>query len=98
MMANQDRLTHAAGIAARRALDSLDGTTPEVAILVSCVGRKLVLGDRVEEEVEAVRNVFGPQTALSGYYSYGELAPLTEGRGCALHNQTMTITCLSETD
>ena len=98
MMANQDRLTHAAGIAARRALDSLDGTTPEVAILVSCVGRKLVLGDRVEEEVEAVRNVFGPQTALSGYYSYGELAPLTEGGGCALHNQTMTITCLSETD
>ena len=98
MMANQDRLTHAAGTAARRALDALGGETPEVAILISCVGRKLVLRDRVEEEVEAVQDVFGPQTALAGYYSYGELAPLTAGGGCALHNQTMTITCLSETD
>ena len=98
MMANQDRLTHAAGTAARRALDTLDGAPPEVAILVSCVGRKLVLGDRVEEEVEAVQDVLGTRTVLSGYYSYGELAPLTAGGGCALHNQTMTITCLSETD
>ena len=96
MMANQDRLTHAAGTAARRALDTLDGAPPEVAILVSCVGRKLVLGSRVEEEVEAVRDVFGPGTALAGYYSYGEIAPPAPGSHSALHNQTMTITCLSE--
>ena len=94
MMANHDQLTGAASTAARRAAPA--AARPEVAILVSCVGRKLVLGSRVEEEVEAVRDVFGPGTALAGYYSYGEIAPPAPGSHSALHNQTMTITCLSE--
>ncbi|MGB3799071.1 MAG: FIST C-terminal domain-containing protein, partial [Lewinella sp.] len=96
MMANTDRLTDAAGTAAERALRHSNGIKPQVALLISCVGRKLVLGDRIDEELEAVRDVFGPDTALAGYYSYGEIAPLGEGQECALHNQTMTITCLEE--
>lgn len=96
MMANRDRLTEAASTAARQAVADAD-QRPEVALLVSCVGRKLVLGSRTEEEVEAVRNVFGPATAIAGFYSYGEISPLVDGGYCALHNQTMTITCLRET-
>jgi hypothetical protein len=67
-----------------------------LAILVSCVGRKLVMGGRVDEEVEAVGDVLGQNTVLSGFYSYGEISPFTPGASCKLHNQTMTITCLSE--
>ena len=52
---------------------------------------------RIEEEVEGVRDVLGVHTALSGFYSYGEISPHTPNADCELHNQTMTITTLSET-
>ena len=55
-----------------------------------------MLDQRVEEEVEGVREVFGPGAALAGFYSYGEISPMTPGARCELHNQTMTITTISE--
>ncbi|MBV5299627.1 MAG: FIST C-terminal domain-containing protein [Rhodoferax sp.] len=67
-----------------------------LALLVSCVGRKLVMGGRVEEEVEAVADVLGQGTVLAGFYSYGEISPFSNDVSCRLHNQTMTITCLTE--
>jgi hypothetical protein len=69
---------------------------PELAILVSCVGRKIVLGPRIEEEVEEVQSVFGENTKITGFYSYGELAPTQTSKNCELHNQTMTITTFNE--
>lgn len=65
-------------------------------MLISCVGRKLVLRQRIEEEVEAVRDVLGEGPVLCGFYSYGEISPFTPGADCSLHNQTMTITTFSE--
>jgi hypothetical protein len=72
------------------------GTDQSLAILVSCVGRKLVMGSRVDEEVEAVGEVLGNNSILTGFYSYGEISPFTPGASCKLHNQTMTVTCLGE--
>jgi hypothetical protein len=72
------------------------GTPAELALLISCVGRKLILKQRVEEEVEGVQEVLGQKTILTGFYSYGEISPLSEAGNCELHNQTMTITTLSE--
>jgi hypothetical protein len=69
---------------------------PDLAILISCVGRKLVLKQRVEEEIEGIREVLGAQAAITGFYSYGEIAPFSHGDRCELHNQTMTITTFSE--
>ena len=34
-------------------------------------------------------------TQQVGFYSYGELSPLTAG-SCDLHNQTMTLTTIAE--
>jgi len=68
----------------------------ELAILISCVGRRLVLKQLVEEEVEVVRGVLGDKPKISGFYSYGEIAPFGEFSPCELHNQTMAITTLSE--
>lgn len=96
MRANFDRLLDGASGAARATQDRLGQHSPELAILISCVGRKLVLRQRIEEEVEAVRDVLGPTTCLSGFYSYGEISPFTPSARCELHNQTMTITTLSE--
>lgn len=62
-----------------------------LSVLVSCVGRKLVMGDEVEDEIDAVKHVLKGQTT-TGFYSYGEICPLYEETDCKLHNQTMTIT------
>lgn len=96
MKANFDRLIDGATGAARICQTATDDATAEFALLISCVGRKLVLKQRTEEEVEAVREVIGAQAAMTGFYSYGEISPFTPGAACRLHNQTMTITTLSE--
>ena len=72
------------------------GHSAQLVLCVSCVGRRLVLGQRTEEETESVRAVIGPSAVLTGFYSYGELAPAGSGVACQLHNQTMTITSLRE--
>ena len=51
---------------------------------------------RIEEEIEAIRDVFGGDTTFAGFYSYGELCPFRQGGDCRLHNQTMTITAFAE--
>jgi hypothetical protein len=96
MHASTDRLVNGAESAAQAAqkMHAADGDS--LAILVSCVGRKLVMGDRVDEEVEAVADVFGSKATLTGFYSYGEISPFTPGSACHLHNQTMTITWMGE--
>jgi hypothetical protein len=95
MRANVDRLVEGAMHAAR-ATQNAGSSNPSLALLISCTGRRMVLRQRVEEEVEAVREVLGPATTLSGFYSYGEIAPPSEGGASALHNQTMTLVTLTE--
>jgi len=95
MMTNVDNIVDASEQAAIQAVE-LQGKAPELAILVSCIGRKLVLDQRVEEEVEEVIEVVGENTTICGLYSYGEIAPFSDEKTCQLHNQTMTITLISE--
>ncbi|OPY93401.1 MAG: FIST N domain protein [Syntrophaceae bacterium PtaU1.Bin231] len=97
MMANFDRLIDGAATAAASSL-AMIGSPPELAILISCVGRKLILQQRVEEEIESVRDILGGQAVLAGFYSYGEISPFAGGAPSELHNQTMTITAFSEDD
>lgn len=95
MKANIDRLINGAEDSAISA-NKIFKETSELAILISCVGRKIVLKQLVEEEVEVVRGVIGNKASITGFYSYGEIAPFDEFSPCELHNQTMTITTLSE--
>ncbi len=94
MKANFDRLVDGANGAATSA--KLGGGTTELAVLISCVGRKMVLKQRTEEEIEAVREVVGSSATIAGFYSYGEICPSAPNASCELHNQTMTITTFSE--
>ncbi len=95
MKANFDRLIDGAVGAGRISAEAL-GTPVDLALLISCVGRRMVLRQRVEEEVEGVRDIVGPGAAITGFYSYGEISPFTPKARCELHNQTMTVTTLSE--
>lgn len=93
MRASYEDLIQGAGQAAEQAKGEWDA---DLVLCVSCVGRKIVLGQRTEEETESIRSVFGPKPAIAGFYSYGELAPAGNRIACQLHNQTMTITALRE--
>jgi hypothetical protein len=97
MRANFDRLIESAGEAgesvAEKTKEIQEG--PILSIAISCVGRRLLLGERTEEETEAVFESLPKGSKQVGFYSYGELSPVVQGR-CALHNQTMTLTTLSE--
>jgi hypothetical protein len=96
MQTNFERLVDGSIGAAQTSTSHISEGSPDLAILISCVGRKLVLKQRIEEEVDGVREVMGASTVLTGFYSYGEIAPASLGERCELHNQTMTITTFSE--
>jgi len=95
MKANIEKLIEAASTAAHKTLINTSDI-PKLAILISCVGRKLILDKRVDEEVEGVREVLGKDTLITGFYSYGEISPFNTNVNCTLHNQTMTITTFNE--
>lgn len=96
MRANFDRLVDGAAGAAMMTRESCpDQIGPVLAIAISCVGRRLVLGEATEEEVESTIEVLPNGTQQVGFYSYGEISPYASGE-CDLHNQTMTLTTISE--
>ena len=96
---NHDRLVEGAGGAANLVMDGLPEhktNQPGLALCVSCVGRKGVMAEQVSDEVKLVQQILGPQTSVTGFYSYGEIAPRPNTTDSVLHNQTMTIGYLSE--
>jgi len=97
MKSNFDRLINAAAEAASEAVSSLGKKVPvDLALMVSCVGRKLVLSDRIDEELEAALDNITPGATVAGFFSYGEIAPQKDNKISHLHNQTMTVTTFAE--
>lgn len=96
MKANVNRLLDGALQAGKNSLIPFEQIEPEFSLLVSCVGRKLVLKQLAVEEIESVHDAIGNQTMITGFYSYGEIAPFSNDTTCSLHNQTMTVTTFSE--
>lgn len=93
MRANFDRLVTGAGEAALSA--AKNATAPVLSVAISCVGRRLLMGERTEEETQVVLDSLPQGTQQIGFYSYGEISPYASGN-CELHNQTMTLTTFSE--
>jgi hypothetical protein len=94
MRANPEHLLESAGAAASQATNGA-ATGPVLAVAISSVGRRLVLGERIEEETELTLKNLPAGTRQAGFYSYGEISPYASGT-CDLHNQTMTLTTFSE--
>jgi hypothetical protein len=97
MKANFDRLVASAGQAGEEIAKQIESQKngPLLSIAISCVGRRLLLGERTEEETEFVLEALPSTAQQVGFYSYGELSPYVVGT-CELHNQTMTLTIVSE--
>jgi hypothetical protein len=96
MRSSFEQLVGGATTAATRSQEALGSDSAQLAILISCVGRKLILQQRTDEEVDAVRAVLGKGAVLTGFYSYGEISPFQFTSKCELHNQTMTVTVFRE--
>jgi hypothetical protein len=94
MRTNLDNLIESADIAAQEARPK--SSAQGLCVVVSCVGRRIVLGQLTEEELEAVERHAGAGMKLTGFYSYGELAPVGDVLQCHLHNQTMSLTTIQE--
>jgi hypothetical protein len=96
MKANLDRLIDGASKAAVMANENSDPSAGQtLSVAISCVGRRLVLGERAEDELESTLDVLPRGTQQVGFYSYGEISPFATGH-CDLHNQTMTLTTIRE--
>ncbi len=96
MRTNIESLIQSAGLAGARAAQGFADAASPLSIAVSCVGRRLVLGERTEEEIESVLEALPRGAGQVGFYSYGELSPRQRGGSCDLHNQTMTVTLFDE--
>jgi hypothetical protein len=97
MKPNIDLLIEGAGVAANDA--KIDNNNLALGLVVSCVGRKIVLGQLIDEELDAIKNELGENVVLTGFYSYGEIAPFKNDiNNCQLLNHTMTITTIYEKD
>ena len=95
MRANFERLIDGAEESALMTRRTAGSDAVCLSIVVSCVGRRLVLGERTEEELERAAEVLPAGSNQVGFYSYGEISPFASGR-CDLHNQTMTMTTITE--
>jgi hypothetical protein len=96
MRFTSDNLIEGARQAAKISLISLGLNNADLAILVSCAGRKFVLDQITSEEIDAARTVLKMDTMFTGFYSYGEISSPDKNAICELHNQTMTITLITE--
>jgi len=96
MMGQIEDLVGGAHKAAKANLENLGRPRPQLSLLVSCAGRREILAQRVEEEVESIRDIFGEQTGMTGFYSYGEIGPPEGSCLPELHNETISITSMVE--
>jgi hypothetical protein len=97
MRGNFERLAGGSGEAARQAHQRVRGVKGDgVAVLVSCIGRRLLMGQRVVDEVESAGAELDTGLSRLGFYSYGEISPHAVSGCCELHNQTMTVTTIRE--
>jgi hypothetical protein len=96
MRGDIQKLIRASATAAKDSVESLNNHKPQLTLMLSCVGRKIIMDKKVDEEVLAAEEVLDGDCAVAGFYTYGGLSPFGVGTPCELHNQTMTITTFSE--
>jgi hypothetical protein len=95
MRVNHLNLIEGGGLAVASAARGSRPLGPALCLSISCVGRRLVLGEYTEEELETVGQCMPAGSGHVGFYSYGEISP-AGGSTSRLHNQTLTVSVLWE--
>ncbi|MCF6249330.1 MAG: FIST C-terminal domain-containing protein, partial [Desulfobacula sp.] len=98
--ASRQGIINGAKQAAEQAKAGLKGATARLVMMFSCIGRKKVLGRRTPEEIEIVKQIFGSDIPIIGFYTYGEIGPIDkhkkELQAARLHNETVVLWVLGE--
>lgn len=98
--ASRGDIINGAKQAALQALEGLNGAVPKLILMFSCIGRKLVLGRRTEEEIDIVRQVLGSHVPILGFYTYGEIGPIDKSKkelqAARFHNETVVLWVLGQ--
>lgn len=87
-----DSMVEACGRAANEAKANLKGAKAAGVLVFDCVCRGMILGDKFQREIDAVRKVF-PNTPVTGFLTYGEIARF-RGRLDGWHNTTTVVTAI----
>lgn len=95
MKANKEKLIEGAAIATQNSYSCMNNKV-DLALIVSCFGRRYILHNRIDEELDAIQSVIGKDVMISGFFSYGEIGPQKENTYSEMHNQTLTVMLLSE--
>ena len=96
MKANFNNIIGGCATAVKLCFQNHENIMPDLAVLISCVGRKLILQERTEEELDEVKDIVGANATITGFYAYGEIAPIAKGSHAELHNQTMCVCTIKE--
>ncbi len=78
---------------------SASGKGAAAALVISCSGRKVLLGAQIKHETSALTQAFAPDLPLAGFTSFGEIAPLrrADGYTCNLfHNMTYVLLVIEQ--
>ena len=95
MRSNLDQLINRAEEASKRVTDCVDD--PDLLLVMNCVGRKIILGERRSEEIKALSKSLKGDTIIAGFYTYGEFSSWEKPeKTCDLHNQTVVVTAIKE--
>jgi hypothetical protein len=94
LRADSDSLINGAANAV--SLSTQQMPSPELAIIMSCAERRNILNGRSSEELLAIKNALGRNTAISGLFTPGEIAPAGPDLKCELFKQSVIVTAISE--
>ncbi|ARU57202.1 FIST domain-containing signal transduction protein [Oleiphilus messinensis] len=67
---------------------------PKAGIIISCAGRKWLLGEQIQDEIKPVNEKFGAGFPIAGFPSFGEIGPIKTGSGYSrplFHNMTYVL-------
>lgn len=87
-------ILEASSEAARLADEEIGDIQPRMVFFYSCMARKIILGQRTQEELDRIRRVFGAEVPIIGFYTYGEYCRVGCGSPSLFHNETATVSVI----
>ena len=88
----------AARLTAERLVGRVVDAKPRVVFVSDCVARKILFGERANEEITLLKSIGGPKAVIFGLYTYGQIATLdpapTDINTCdpGFYEQSISIT------
>ena len=79
-----------------QAMAGYPGENPGVAMMFSCTGRKIALGTKTKEEFGNAKEFLRLPVPMTGFYTFGEIGPVTDHTRARYHNTTFVTLLLGE--